>query len=376
MNVSDLRRNAYMLRGSLAKKGYMRWWHSFAGIQPDTGEMRTFFIEYLILNPALGSSQPILGQHPYYKKRGMKSSYVRIKAGVFPDNYGNPGLQLHSYHGITSLKSASGAPLVLQTEDCFYSEDYISGYVDVTHQEAKHRSLMTDEGSMEWTLEVQKAVSCHIGYIASPLMCALNALTSFWHGEGIRSFYRGNVILNGVSYEVNPDSCFGYADKHWGSHYNHPWLQLASCHLTSKRTGKLLRHSALAINGCCPRLLFFPLKKKLMIQLTYMGEDFEFNFTRPSLLSRCRWRVKETNKRYIWQISAQNRNAVIKITINSPKDTMVPLLYETPEGHYLKPALQEGNSGTGTIELFRRTKTGKELLDTLKLEHVLSGYQS
>lgn len=375
MNVSDLKRNAYMLRGSLAKKGYMRWWHSFAGIRPDTGETRTFFIEYLILNPGLGSAQPILGQHPYFKKRKIKSSYVRIKAGVFPDAGGSPGLQLHSYHGISTLKASSGAPLVLQAEDCFYSEDRISGYVDVSVQEARHRSLMTDAGCMEWDLEIQKAVACHTGSIASPFSCALSALTSFWHGEGIRSFYRGSVLLNGISYEVTPESCYGYADKHWGSNYNHPWLQLASCHLTSKRTGKVLRHSALAVNGCCPKLFLFPLKKKLMLQLTYMGEDFEFNFARPFLLSRCRWRVKETNKRFIWQISAQNRNAVAKITINSPKDTLMPLMYETPDGHPLKPAPQEGALGMGTLELYRRTRAGRELVDTLQIEDVLCGYQ-
>ncbi len=28
---SDVRRNAYMLRGPLAKKGYDWWWHNFTG---------------------------------------------------------------------------------------------------------------------------------------------------------------------------------------------------------------------------------------------------------------------------------------------------------------------------------------------------------
>ena len=65
-----------MLRGSDAKRGYMRWWHSFQGICPTTQETRTFFVEYSILNPALGTSQPILGQHPYYKRHGLKPSYL------------------------------------------------------------------------------------------------------------------------------------------------------------------------------------------------------------------------------------------------------------------------------------------------------------
>ena len=59
-----------MLRGSDAKRGYMRWWHSFQGVCPTTQETRTFFVEYSILNPALGAAQPILGQHPYYRRHG------------------------------------------------------------------------------------------------------------------------------------------------------------------------------------------------------------------------------------------------------------------------------------------------------------------
>lgn len=56
MNLSDLARNANMLRRSLAKKGYMRWWHSFSGTQPETGETRTFFVEFFIVNPRRGGS--------------------------------------------------------------------------------------------------------------------------------------------------------------------------------------------------------------------------------------------------------------------------------------------------------------------------------
>ena len=81
MNRSDLKRNSYIPRGFLAKKGYVRWWHSFSGTQTQTGETRTFFVEFFIINPAAGASRPILGQHPYFKKRGMRPSYVMIKAG-------------------------------------------------------------------------------------------------------------------------------------------------------------------------------------------------------------------------------------------------------------------------------------------------------
>lgn len=365
-----------MLRGPLAKKGYMRWWHSFSGTNPEAGDSRTFFIEYFIINPALGGDEPILGQHPYCKKRGLKPSYVMIKAGAFPDAQGNPGKQLHMFYPINSLKVAAN-PLILNIEDCFYSENHIYGFVDVNEEEARHRSLMTDSGYMEWDLEVYKAVACHTGFIANPFFSAVNALESFWHAEGIRTFFRGKVVLDGVAYEVTSDHSYGYSDKHWGRSYNQPWLQFASAHLTSERTGKELKHSALAVDGCCPRFLCFPLRRRLLLQLTYTGEDFEYNFARPGTFSRCKWRVKETNKRVIWHIKAQNKNSVIKISGCCLKAQMMPLNYETPDGNKSRFPLLAGGDGIGTVEIYRRMPGTRQLqlIDTLAIDNALCEYQ-
>lgn len=371
MNQSDLKRNASMLRGSLAKKGYMRWWHSFTGTQPETGENRTFFVEFFIVNAKLGGSLPVLGQHPYYKKRGIRPSYLMIKAGVFPDKNGNNGRQLHSFYPVPALRTAEN-PLVMQVKDgsetaCLYSEDKIFGSVEVTPDEARHRSLMTDAGRMEWNLEVRKAVSCHTGIWGSRFLQFMNALDSYWHGEGIRSFFHGSVTLDGVVYQVSPESSFGYADKHWGRSFNTPWLQLACGKLNSQRTGGELRHSVLALNGFCPRFLWFPLRQRLMLQLTYMGEDFQF--------TRCKWETKETGKRFIWHILAQNKDSVVKISLSCTKEEMLFLQYEDPEGIKEKTPLWAGNGGLGTVQIYRRTSGGRELLDSLKLDNSLCIYR-
>lgn len=363
-----------MLRGSLAKRGYMRWWHSFSGVQTETGDTRTFFIEYFVINPALGGEYPILGRHPYYRKRGMKPSYVMIKAGVFPDADGQGGKQLHAFYPISALK-VTGKPFVMQIEDCFYSEEKISGSVEVLPGLARHRSLMSDAGYMEWELEVHKAVACHTGFLANPFFQILNALDSYWHGEGVRSFFRGTVILDGEEYQISADTSHGYADKHWGHAFNRPWLQFSCGRLTSKRTGKELRHSVLAVDGCCPRFLFLPLKRRLMIQLTYTGEDFEFGFYDRFLFSRCKWETKENSKRYIWHIKAQNRTAVIKISGSCTKAQMIRLKYENPDSSITRSSLWAGGAGIGTVEIYRRVPGGRELLDTLHMDSALCEYR-
>ena len=370
MNLSDLARNSHMLRGSLSKKGYMRWWHSFSGVQSETGEIRTFFVEFFIINPDLGRSRPVLGQHPYFKKRGMRPSYVMIKAGVFPGREGENGRQLHAFYPISALQ-ATGSPLVMQIEvpqgePILYSEDRIVGSIEVTAKEARHRSRMTEAGCMEWDVKVQKAVSCHTGSQCGPLAEAFRRLDSFWHGEGIRSFFEGSVTLDGVTYEVTPETSYGYADKHWGQRFNRPWFQFACGKLTSARTGKELRHSVVALNCLRPRF-FFPLGSRLMLQLTYMGEDFQF--------TRCKWETKETGKRFIWHVLAQNKNVVVKLSGSCTKKEMLDLQYEDPDGIKEKEPLRGGSGGIGTLQLFRKTQDGRESMDTLSLSDSLCIYR-
>lgn len=376
MNLSDLTRNSHMLRGSLAKKGYMRWWHSFSGIQPESGEIRSFFIEFFIVNPALGGDVPVLGQHPYNKKRGAKPSYVMVKAGVFPDGEGNGGRQLHAFYPISALQ-ATGSPLVMQLKgnpqapcqagSCLYSEDKLTGFVEVTREEARRRSFLSDSGFLEWDLKIRKAVACHTGKRNRKFFRALASLDSYWHGEGIRSFFQGTVTLDDVSYQVLPETSYGYTDKHWGRCFNKPWFQFACGKLASQRTGQELRHSVLAVNALCPRFLGFPLRKRLMLQLTYMGEDFEF--------TRCRWETKETGKRFVWHILAQDKSTVVKISGSCTKAEMLGLRYENPEGRKFRTPPLAGSAGVGNLQLFRKGPGGREWMDTLALENALCIYR-
>ena len=111
------------------------------------------------------------------------------------------------------------------------------------------------------------------------------------------------------------------------------------------------------------------------MQLTYTGEDFEYHFGRPLTLSRCKWKVKETNKRFIWHFKAQNRTSVVRISGSCSKEQMMPLLYESPDGKVSDIPLWEGGNATGTIELYRRIGGSPELIDRLQFENGLCAYQ-
>lgn len=105
-----------------------------------------------------------------------------------------------------------------------------------------------------------------------------------------------------------------------------------------------------------------------MLQLTYMGEDFDF--------IRSKWEAKETNRRIIWHILAQNKTAVLKISGSCTKEQMMFLKYENPDGLLSKFPLWAGGAGTGTVQLYRRTPEGRALLDTLELENAFCEYRA
>ena len=116
-------RNAYMLKGRLAKRGYDWWWHSLVGINRATGEKQPFFIEYFVINPALGDGQPIFGQLPENQKKGIKPSYAMLKAGTW-----KPGkaVQIHNFYPIQDF-SVTSTPLAVRIGNHTLSENHLTG---------------------------------------------------------------------------------------------------------------------------------------------------------------------------------------------------------------------------------------------------------
>ena len=99
-----------MLEGRLARRGYDWWWHALWATERATGRVQPFFIQYFVINPALGGERPVFGQLPANRARGVRPSYAMLKAGTL-----QPGgsVQIHNHYGIADVTMVS-APLRVQ----------------------------------------------------------------------------------------------------------------------------------------------------------------------------------------------------------------------------------------------------------------------
>ena len=260
-NHHDISRNAFMLRGLLARQGYDWWWHSFTAQDEETGEDKAFFIEFFVCNPALAENEPVFGQLPENQAAGKKPSYLMVKAGTWGEDH----CQLHRFFGLKGVEIGHGVPYRVEAEDCLATEDRLVGNISISREEAeRHPEWMCDSGELSWDLTIDKQVAFNVGYGASKPMRGAEAFAMYWHAEGMKSAYSGIITYNGRRYVVTPEKCYGYADKNWGRDFTSPWVWLSSICLVSKKTGKALNDSVFDIGGGRPKIYFVPLDRRLL----------------------------------------------------------------------------------------------------------------
>lgn len=352
----DIRRNACQLFGGQSRRGYDWWWHSFTGRHADTGEEKAFFIEYFLCNPAHGGEEPRFGQ------KGDTPSYLMVKAGA----WGEDAVQLHRFFGWEEAEVSMGVPFHVQGDDCYADEETIRGSISLTRQEAEENPhLMCGWGQMSWNLSVSKQIPFTVGYGAGGLFRRLQLFAMFWHAEGMKTFYRGEVIFNGQRYLVTPETCFGYADKNWGKDFTSPWVWLSSNHLTSQITSKKLENSVFDIGGGCPKIGPIALKRKLLSAFWYEGKGYEFNFSKFWTFTRTKFRCQETDEQIIWHVEQQTWCNRMVTDITCQKKDMLLVNYEAPDGARRHTRLWNGGNGTGTVRLYHRGR----LVDKISVQN-------
>lgn len=363
----DIARDRFMLVGGFATQGYDWWWHSLTGRSATTGQERSFFIEYFCCNPGLAQAQPVFGQLPKNQAAGIKPSYVMVKAGT----WGEEGKQLHRFFAWPEVEVGGGVPFYLVADNCVACETDLVGRVSVSAADAAaHPEWMCDAGEMTWDLHVDKQLAFNVGFGASTPLRNAQAFEMFWHAEGIKTRYRGTIVFDGEVYVVDPNTCWGYADKNWGSDFTSPWVWLSSCDLMSERTGKRLLHSAFEIGGGRPKIGPVALDRKLLGCFSYEGEGFEFNFSKAWTGSQTEFDCRETEADIVWNVRQETHEAVMETHITCPKREMLLVNYEAPNGTKRHNRLWNGGTGKGAVKLSRKTRRGLLLVDTVHAEHV------
>ena len=354
-----------MLKGPLATQGYDWWWHNFTGYSRKTGEEKSFFIEYYVCNPALSRNTPILGQLPRNRAVNRRPSYALIKAGV----WGTGAKQIHNFYPISEFTS-SDTFLNVRIGNCLLTETRMDGKCRVTEEEAKaHPEYMCNAGTMEWDLSINKKISYHVGYGASRIFRELNAFEMFWHAEGIKTEYSGEVILDGEIYDVIPEKSYGYADKNWGQDFTSPWLWISSCDLKSRISGKTLSNSAVEFGGGRPKVFGIPMERKLLGGLYYEGKMYDYNFSRFWTGAKTIYKFEEGKSTNTWRVKAVNKDSELELVLKCPKEEMLLINYEAPNGKKLHNQLWNGGTGYGRIKLYEKYNGRRILIDEIDMRH-------
>lgn len=368
-NISDITRDQCMLRGPLAKKGYDWWWHSFTAENAETGEKKPFYVEFFVCNPEKAKDEPVIvWNRPEEQAKGTLPSYLMVNVGFWGKDHG----QLHSFYPWKDVSLHPDAPYSISAADCSCSETHTEGHVCVSPEDAAaHPEWMCDAGEMSWNLDINKQIAFHVGYGASSFFRKINAFEMFWHAEGMKTQYKGEIILNGVKYLVRPETCNGYADKNWGGDFTSPWVWLSSNNLTSKITGKKLENSVFNIGGGRPKIYFWALNRKLLGEFYYEGKDYEFNFSKFWTLSGTKFDCRETEEEISWHVVQTTFNSKLDTMITCRKEEMLNINYEAPTGFKKHNRLWNGGNGTGTLKLYKRSLFGKEeLIDEVYAEGI------
>ena len=357
-NKSDISRNQCQLFGGQAKLGYDWWWHSFTAIDSESGEEKPFFLEFFVCNPASGQNKPVFGQLPANQEKGIRPSYLMIKAGT----WGEDARQIHNFYGWNEITVDMNVPFSVKAGQCYLSEDKTWGKVSLSKEEAEsHPEYMSSYGEISWNLTIDKKIAFNVGYGASSLFRKIQAFEMFWHAEGMKSAYSGEIFYNGHRYNVIPDKCYGYADKNWGKDFTSPWVWLSSNNLTSNLTGRKLENSVFDIGGGRPKVGPIALNRKLLSAFWYEGKPFEFNFSKFWTFTKTSFNSTETEDEIIWHVEQSNLTSRMVTDITCKKKDMLLVNYEAPNGKKLHNRLWNGGNGIGTVRLYHFGKLIDEI---------------
>jgi len=347
-NRFDFDKNKCQLTGSYAEDGYDRYWHTFTGYEEGTGKEKVFFVEYLIINPTMGWDEVKRG-------RGVVPSYTLVRCGAFAESIMEryiPMSEVESYTVDRQMRIVAG--------DCFLSEHSMSG--------------RTEDGAMSWNLRIRKKVAYNAGVINGSLARKVKALDTFWHAQGMITKYCGVVNYKGSRYDVAFDTSYGYADKTWGDEYPEFCLWLNGSRLRSRLSGKELSKSGFAFAGLKPVLFGKGIRDTIVGALYYEGVEFDYNFARPSLISKTEYVIDDSDSALKATIVMQNCTSVLALCLKCDKNDMITPAYETTFGENAYDKLYATAVAKGRLKLYTKFKGALVLVEDMDVYNAGLGY--
>ena len=356
-----MHKNGFRITKFLSKNGYDWWWHSFIATNPKTGELKPFFIEYYVINPGLWHGQIVWGQQKESKAVQKKPCYAMLKVGT----WGEDKVQLHNFYPIPDF-DASTKELHCRIGSNILSDTALSGEVVVSELDQKSfTERMSDSGSMQWKLTVEKELQFDVGYGSSRICNILGVFSMYWHVQGMRCKYSGEIIFNNEKYLVYPDTSFGYQDKNWGKDYTNPWIWLNCNNFISKKTGQKV-DASLDLGGGCPKIFGISLQKRILTAFYYEGEFIEFNFSKFWRKSKQNFFNKDDESYIYWNVISENRKHRIEVDFKCEKKNMLHINYENPKGNKNFDKLWNGGYAEGTLKFYKKGASGFQLVDELE----------
>lgn len=357
-NVHNKKKNKYMLNGSLKRRGYDWWWHSFTALDSNNNEV-PFFLEFYIINPK-------------YKKKGLnlglndhKPCFLMIKFG----HWGKNKKELNYFIDLNKVNIKHGSNFKVEALNCFLSEDYSKGSFVIDESTIGFNENLTDLGSCSWDLKIKKDIAWNVGYGTSDILRDIKAFQMYWHAEGMKTSYSGKIVFDNETYNVLEEKSYGYADKNWGRGFTSPWVWLSSNNIYSNMYNKQYHNSAFDIGGGRPKVYLLPLNRKLLSGIYLEGKEYEFNFSKFWTHTKTKFSCNIDDEYVYWYVKQQNKKYLYESTFKCKKEDMIHVRYIDPHGLIKFHNLWNGGNGVGNIKLYKRKKK-LEIIDDLYCKNV------
>ncbi len=350
MGVSgeNRKKNRYMLTGNNKKNCFDLWRHSFTAYSKRTGDPKTFFIEFYILNPAVSPNEVSFENSYSITKKEGKPCFLMVKAGF----WGPKGKQLHAFLPIDKMV-INKRKLNIRAENFLITESELFGAIEVLPTEMKmHPEYLSDSGSMKWKIKMDKKIAFDPKKVKTDPQV-------FWYVQGAKTMFGGSILLDGEEYAIVPQKSFGHADKLWGKDFSNPFIWLSSSNLISIITGSYLPGSCFDV---CGTSIY---KKEKSLQVFYCQQGQNYNFANSGI----KYSYTENDELCHWQVTAENKKNLVDIEIFCKKIDMIEKRYYNTRGEISFERFLSGGNGSGEIRLYKKVNKTLEIMEHAKVEN-------